>query len=254
MAEEDDPFLEAMMNIDREESNDNQTQNILTKINQENDSKKPGISLQEENENSNINPLSNNNANINDQNQNLNSNNDSPKINQNQFLNKKTKANNELFNNENNNNIQNDEKKNNDNENQHDNNSEIFDYGYTISLINDGETGLMEDFLKEKQNEPTTSDFFNYHLDEEKWIKILNHSILIHYERHLKEEMEKKKKIQNNMNNMMMYMNQGRPGNMMNPMMMAANMKNMGMYMGGFPMQNFPMGMKNYSMPQGFNK
>ena len=252
MSEDYDPYLEAMMNIDREESNEIQGQNIITKINQENDSSKPGITLQEDDENSKINILSNNKSKRDEQNpnKNLTSNNDSPTKTQNQLLNKKTKPNNELFINENS--IQNDEIKNNDNENQHDNNSEIYDYGYTITLINDGETGLMEDFFKEKQNEPTTSDFFNYHLDEEKWIKILNHSILIHYERHLKEEMEKKKKIQNNMNNMMMYMNQGRPGNMMNPMMMAT--KNMGMYMGAFSMQNFPMGMKNYPMQQGFNK
>lgn len=78
------------------------------------------------------------------------------------------------------------------------NNVEEYDYGYSIILLNEGETGLIEDFLNEKQYESTTEDYFNYDLDEEKWIKILNHSIYIHYERHIKEEIEKRKKIQAN--------------------------------------------------------
>lgn len=125
--------------------------------------------------------------------------------------------------------------------------NEEYDYGYSIILMNEGESGLMEDFFKEKQNESTTSDYFNYHLDEDKWIKIFNHSILLHYERHLNElkmENEKKKKMQN------MYMNNANGGNsqmmaQMNPMMFM----NMGngvnypaqMYMKNIPMQhNFP--------------
>lgn len=100
--------------------------------------------------------------------------------------------------------------------------NEEYDYGYSIILMNDGESGLMEDFFKEKQNESTTSDYFNYHLDEEKWIKIFNHSILLHYERHLNElkaENEKKKKMQNIFNNS--NNNNGNPQMMtqMNPMM-----------------------------------
>lgn len=100
--------------------------------------------------------------------------------------------------------------------------NEEYDYGYSIILMNDGESGLMEDFFKEKQNESTTSDYFNYHLDEEKWIKIFNHSILLHYERHLNElkaENEKKKKMQNMFNNA--NNNNGNPQMMtqMNPMM-----------------------------------
>ena len=77
---------------------------------------------------------------------------------------------------------------------------EVYDYGYSILLINEGEKGLIEDFLNEKPNESTTSDFFNFHLDEEKWIKILNHSILVHYERHireLKDEIDKRKRMAN---------------------------------------------------------
>ena len=125
--------------------------------------------------------------------------------------------------------------------------NEEYDYGYTIILLNDGENGLMEDFFKEKQNESTTSDYFNYHLDEDKWIKIFNHSILLHYERHLNElkaENEKKKKMQNMFNN---TNNTGNPQMMtqMNPMMFM----NMGngvnypaqMYLKNIPMQhNYP--------------
>ena len=126
--------------------------------------------------------------------------------------------------------------------------NEEYDYGYSIILMNDGESGLMEDFFKEKQNESTTSDYFNYHLDEEKWIKIFNHSILLHYERHLNElkaENEKKKKMQNMFNNA--NNNNGNPQMMtqMNPMMFM----NMGngvnypaqMYLKNIPMQhNYP--------------
>lgn len=126
--------------------------------------------------------------------------------------------------------------------------NEEYDYGYSIILMNDGESGLMEDFFKEKQNESTTSDYFNYHLDEEKWIKIFNHSILLHYERHLNElkaENEKKKKMQNMFNNA--NTNNGNPQMMtqMNPMMFM----NMGngvnypaqMYLKNIPIQhNYP--------------
>ena len=76
-------------------------------------------------------------------------------------------------------------------------NKEEYEYGYSIILLEEKEEGLMEDFLKEYQMESNISDFYNYNLNEEKWQKILNHSILVHYERHLKEEMEKRKKMQN---------------------------------------------------------
>ena len=104
---------------------------------------------------------------------------------------------------------------------------EEYDYSYRIILLNEGESGLIEDFFNEKQNESTTADFFNFDLDEEKWIKIVNHSILIHYERHmkeLKEDLEKKKRAQNlYMNNM----NNAAPNAqmVMNPMMFM-NMAN----------------------------
>ena len=37
---------------------------------------------------------------------------------------------------------------------------EEYDYGYSIYLLNEGENGLMEDFLKEKEDISTTSDYY----------------------------------------------------------------------------------------------
>ena len=51
----------------------------------------------------------------------------------------------------------------------------------------------MESFLKDPITEDKTrsdpSDYFNFGLDEEKWRKLLNHSILMHYERHIIKQM-----------------------------------------------------------------
>ena len=119
---------------------------------------------------------------------------------------------------------------------------EEYDYGYSIILLNEGESGLIEDFFNEKQNESTTSDFFNYHLDEDKWIKILNHSILVHYERHIKDEIEKRKKMQSTGNaQMMMPMNQ--------MMFMNMNMNNGVNYQ-----QMFLNNLKNMQMQYSYNK
>ena len=146
-------------------------------------------------------------------------------ISDNSFLNKKTKFDhndNEIdtSKNENDNKIKKIEE---------DKNTQKYDYGYSIILLEDNEEGLMEDFL-ESPIEHDISDFYNYNLDEEKWQKILHHSILVHYEKHLKEEMEKRKKMQNmfmfnmniNMNNniippsMMPQMNSLMMGNLNN--------------------------------------
>ena len=146
-------------------------------------------------------------------------------INDNSFLNKKTKFDhndNEIdtSKNENDNKIKKIEE---------DKNTQKYDYGYSIILLEDNEEGLMEDFL-ESPIEHDISDFYNYNLDEEKWQKILHHSVLFHYENHLKEEMEKRKKMQNmfmfnmniNMNNniippsMMPQMNSLMMGNLNN--------------------------------------
>lgn len=73
-----------------------------------------------------------------------------------------------------------------------------YDYDYTILLNYPNEDGLMDTYLtgnlfnniSESNNENdkprvNPSDWFNFGLDEEKWIKFLNKSILMHYERHL---------------------------------------------------------------------
>ena len=144
--------------------------------------------------------------------------------NENFLLNKKTKPDNEI--------IVNECKDNEIKKEENIKNKEEYEYGYSIVLLKDKEEGLMEDFLKEMPIESDISDFYNYHLDEEKWQKILHHSILVHYERHLKEEMEKRKKMQNmfmfNMNiNMNMNNNNIMPTNIM-PQMNSLMMNNMG--------------------------
>ena len=103
-------------------------------------------------------------------------------------------------------------------------NNETYEYGYSIIFLEDKEEGLMEDFLIESD----ISDFYNYNLTPEKFDEILHHSILVHYERHLKEEMEKRKKMQNmfmlNMNINMNMNNNIIPPSMlpqMNPLMMS---------------------------------
>ena len=73
--------------------------------------------------------------------------------------------------------------------------SQEYDYGYSILFINEGENGFIEDFIKERTYESTTQDCFNFHLDEEKWIKFLNHSIFVQYDKNYKEYMEKQQKI-----------------------------------------------------------
>ena len=227
--EEDNPFIEAFNKILFEEENNkkpsnqyilndqnkvmNQDNNMLEDINQNIDNPID--------QNEDIDMKSNNNSK--EENENENNNNDD-KLDINSLLGKKTKPDNDLSQFQeslmnNNQKIQNVNKIepikeyksisviNNENK------IEEYDYGYSIILLNEGETGLIEDFLNEKHSESTTADYFNFHLDEEKWIKILNHSIYIHYERHIKDEIEKRKKMQ-------MYMNNG--NNNPNPQMMAA--------------------------------
>lgn len=80
-------------------------------------------------------------------------------------------------------------------------NQRVYDYGYTIELGEDNERGcLMDEFLKKEITVSTNDDFFNFHLDEKKWIKIVNHTIYAHYERHLKEIMDQKLKEQQILN------------------------------------------------------
>ena len=81
-----------------------------------------------------------------------------------------------------------------------------FKFGYEILLLQPNENGLMENFLTENiidSNIHNQSDFYNYGLDKDKWLKLINHSILLHYERHLQEEAKKKnnENLNNNNNN-----------------------------------------------------
>ena len=105
---------------------------------------------------------------------------------------------------------------------------EEYEYGYSVKLLEEQEKGLMEDFLKDE----SISDFYNYNYNEETFQKIVKQSILIRYERHLKEEMEKRKKMQNmfmlNMNINMNMNNNIFPSSMLPQMnsLMIANMNN----------------------------
>ena len=128
--------------------------------------------------------------------------------------------------------------------------NKVYEYGYTILYLKDEEDGTMEDFLNEKSNESTTEDIFNYHMDEKKWIKFLNHSIFVHYKKNLREEELKEKQrkqfmfinaqninlnINNPTGNLMaqnMNLNMNNPtGNLMGPLMVNyyqnANLSNL---------------------------
>lgn len=63
-----------------------------------------------------------------------------------------------------------------------------YDYGYKIILNYPGEDGLIEDYINEMNTDDKKKDpneMFNYGLNPDKWIKLLNKSILMHYERHI---------------------------------------------------------------------
>ena len=155
--------------------------------------------------------------------------------------------------------------------------SQKFKYGYQIIFTNPNEDGLIESFLNDsngenKQNNDI-SDYFNYGLDEEKWRKILNYSILMHYKRHLKEEKRKneKKNVENTLgyqfpisDNMMQNRNNffGLNNPYYNNYMMYMQMRNNPMYnnmnminntMMNNPMINNPM-MNNPMMNNNINK
>ena len=93
-----------------------------------------------------------------------------------------------------------------------------FKFGYEILLLQPNENGLMENFLTENiidSNIHNQSDFYNYGLDKDKWLKLINHSILLHYERHLQEE-AKKKNNENLNNNNQNNFNNNNNNNMIN--------------------------------------
>ena len=120
--------------------------------------------------------------------------------------------------------------------------SKEYDYGYKIIYINDDETGIMEDFVNDNSNESTTKDSFNFGLDENKWIKFLNHSILVHYKKKYNEYIEKQNQLKKFQN---MYMNNGTNINANNdPHGIMSGMKP---YMINY-YQNMNMNMNNMNM------
>jgi hypothetical protein len=120
------------------------------------------------------------------------------------------------------------------------------DYGYKIILTYENEDGLMENYLNGKilcnkeitnENEKPSedpSDWFNFGFDEEKWIKFLNKSILVHYERHLIQQQA------NEMRNIPVGMN---------PMAGVIPVRPMGGYIPHYGMYRWPYPMMNTAFP-----
>ena len=79
-----------------------------------------------------------------------------------------------------------------------------YEYGYIINFLEDSESGLMEDFLPSNID---SSDFYNYGLNKEEFDKLIQDSLIYHYENHLKEEKEKRDKMNMFMFNMNINMN-----------------------------------------------
>lgn len=117
-----------------------------------------------------------------------------------------------------------------------------YDHGYSLSLTYLNEDGLMDTYLNgnmkyksfietinesEKPREDP-SDYFNFGLDEERWIKLLNKHVLMHYERNL---------IQQQMNPEVNKPIQPTVGQPNFPTPMARPM------MPGAAMPNYPLGM-----------
>jgi hypothetical protein len=72
-----------------------------------------------------------------------------------------------------------------------------YDFGYRIILNYPGEEGFIEDYINEMNSEDKKkdpNDMFNFGLNPDKWIKLLNKSILMHYERHVITTLENKNK------------------------------------------------------------
>ena len=94
----------------------------------------------------------------------------------------------------------------------------VFKFGYSVNLLSPKEDGLIEsfvgDFLSENNTNSTKEDNFNFGLDEEKFVQILNHSIFMHYEKLLCIKVEEKRiKEQEKMSvaNMMNNVNSNNP-------------------------------------------
>ena len=85
-----------------------------------------------------------------------------------------------------------------------------YEYGYIIQFLENEESGLIEDFLPKNTD---SSDFYNYGLTEEDFKKRIYNSLLYHYENHLKEEKEKRDNLNTFMLNMNINMNMNNMGN-----------------------------------------
>ena len=79
-----------------------------------------------------------------------------------------------------------------------------YEFGYIIQFLENEESGLIEDFLPKNMD---SSDFYNYGLTEEDFKKRIYNSLLYHYENHLKEEKEKRDNLNTFMLNINMNMN-----------------------------------------------
>ena len=186
--EEYDPYLVAFDNIKTEDNllyQNNMVQEDENIINENENKLNEDIEMKDENNSEGnqqnlINESENNNINLNQNIPNNEINNNNNELNEN-----KINESNNIINIQKQNKIKNNENK----------LSKEYEYGYSILYITEDENGLMEDFINDKSNESTTRDCFNFHLDENKWVKILNHSILVHYEKNMKEYIEKQKKM-----------------------------------------------------------
>jgi hypothetical protein len=116
--------------------------------------------------------------------------------------------------------------------------AKTYEYGYKIFLNNYNEDGFIEDFLGldignlDDKNVKEGNELFNFGLNQEKWVKLLNKSILMHYERHLIEkaiQAKSKNVIINQMGGFNMNMNMNM--SMINPLNRQLNR---------FPVPNFP--------------
>ena len=110
-----------------------------------------------------------------------------------------------------------------------------YEYGYIIQFLENGEKGLMEDFLPKISE---SSDYFNYGLTKEEFDKMVHDSLLYHYEQHLIEEKEKRDKMNMIMFNMNINMNMNNMGN---------NFLQRGMSTPMAQMNNFLMNNINYN-------
>ena len=147
-----------------------------------------------------------------------------------------------------------------------------FDYDYQIDLTIKAEDGLIESYLfgnrfyiklyinlidnlhEPEKHKSDPSEWFNFGLDEDKWIKFVNKSILMHYEKNLiKHQLDQKGKQNNNQNF-------PRNQNNMYPQYSQYGMSNMGM---GMPNENyqyqnnmhgqFPQGHQHQNQHQNLN-